>query len=191
MAGDHRRVAVVGGRGAGKSFLTFQLVGMSVSFTDEYSYPTEDSYRKLLSVDGVICDLDLFDPIACQEDFPYYHETLRATDGFLCIYSITSLSSFEEIASVREQILRAKEGDLLMVLVGTKCDLEEERQVTEEEGLSLAESFGCSFFETSAKDCVNVESPYSQLVREIRKHNEMKKGTSVRAQKKQEGCSLC
>jgi len=49
-----------------------------------------------------------------------------------------------------------------MILVGNKCDLETERQVTtgkmsycslifEGEGQDLAKSFGCPFFESSAK----------------------------------------
>jgi GTPase KRas protein len=47
--------------------------------------------------------------------------------------------------------------------------LESERQVTTAEGNDLARSFGCPFFETSAKSRINVEESFYQLVREIRK----------------------
>jgi hypothetical protein len=44
-------------------------------------------------------------------------------------YSITSRTSFEEIASFREQILRVKDADRVpVVLVGNKADLEKERR---------------------------------------------------------------
>jgi GTPase KRas protein len=56
-----------------------------------------------------------------------------------------------------------------MIVVGNKCDLENERQVTTGEGQDLARSFGCPFMETSAKSRVNVEESFYQLVREIRK----------------------
>lgn len=36
---------------------------------------------------------------------------MRTGQGFLCVYSITSRSSFDEIASFREQILRVKDKD--------------------------------------------------------------------------------
>ena len=49
-----------------------------------------------------------------------------------------------------------------MVLVGNKCDLEEERRVSPAEGLALAKSFGCPFFETSAKERVNVAEVFAE-----------------------------
>lgn len=43
-----------------------------------------------------------------------------------------------------------------MVLVGNKCDLEEERVVGKDLGKSLANQFNCAFMETSAKAKINV-----------------------------------
>ena len=53
--------------------------------------------------------------------------------------------------------------------VGNKCDLEEERVVPKEEGQALADEYGCPYYETSAKDHVNVDESFSQLVREVRR----------------------
>lgn len=43
-----------------------------------------------------------------------------------------------------------------MVLVGNKCDLEEERVVGKDLGKGLANQFNCAFMETSAKAKINV-----------------------------------
>jgi len=55
---------------------------------------------------------------------------MRTGEGFLLVYSITSRSSFEEVATFHQQILRVKDKDSFpVIVVANKCDLEYERQV--------------------------------------------------------------
>ena len=54
------------------------------------------------------------------------------------------------------------------LLVGNKCDLVTEREVTEREGRRMARRFGCEFMETSARTMVNVERSFASVVRGIR-----------------------
>ena len=59
---------------------------------------------------------------------------------------------------LREQILRVKDtDDVPMVLVGNKCDLEDERVVGKDQGMMMARQFGsCTFMETSARAKIGV-----------------------------------
>jgi GTPase SAR1 family protein len=57
--------------------------------------------------------------------------------------------------------------DVPMVLVGNKCDLEDERVVGKELGKSLANQFNCSFMETSAKAKINVNDVSTRPPREL------------------------
>ena len=115
---------------------------------------------------------------------------MRKGHGFLFVYAITDRSSFDQLTSLRDQLLRAKDADHIpYVVVGNKCDLESERQITKTEGTEIAKTFGgCPFFETSAKSAINVEEAFGELVREIRK-DEAAKGNGSKAKKKG-GCSL-
>ena len=56
---------------------------------------------------------------------------MRTGEGFLLVYSITSRASFEEVMAYQKTILRVKDRDYFpMILVGNKCDLTHERQVS-------------------------------------------------------------
>ena len=58
---------------------------------------------------------------------------MRTGEGFLLVYSITSRQSFEEIQTFQQQILRVKDKDYFpIIIVGNKCDLEGEREVTKQ-----------------------------------------------------------
>ena len=59
-----------------------------------------------------------------------------------------------------------------IVLVGNKCDMEGERQVSFDQGQTLAQEWGCPFFESSAKAKINNEECFYAVVREVRKMDE-------------------
>lgn len=162
------KLVIVGGGGVGKSALTIQLI--QNHFIDEYDPTIEDSYRKQVTIDDETCLLDILDTAGQEEYSAMRDQYMRNGQGFLCVYSLTNRSSFEEVAAFREQILRVKDADEVpMVMVGNKLDLQNERVVTTKDGQELAASFGCPFLETSAKSRIHVEDAFYELVREIRR----------------------
>jgi len=182
------KLVIVGGGGVGKSALTIQLI--QNHFIDEYDPTIEDSYRKQVTIDQETCLLDILDTAGQEEYSAMRDQYMRTGQGFLCVYSITAKSTFDEVNSFREQILRVKDRDRVpLILVGNKCDLEHERQVTTAEGTEMARSFGCPFLETSAKSRINVEDSFFQLVREIRKQSSGDAGGKPEKKKKPK-CSI-
>ena len=158
-------------------------------FVEEYDPTIEDSYRKQVIIDGETCLLDVVDT-AGQEQYSAFRNLYTIPgQGFLCVYAITSHISFDEITTFREQILRVKDVDQVpMILVGNKCDLEEERDVTTAEGQDLAKTFGCPFFETSAKSSATVEEAFFEAVREVNRRLPL--GTTREGKAKKKDCVI-
>lgn len=95
-----------------------------------------DSYRKQCDIDDETALLDVLDTAGQEEYSAMREQYMRTGEGFLLVYSITSRQSFEEITTFQQQILRVKDKDYFpMVVVGNKCDLEGEREVSRQ-GLS-------------------------------------------------------
>ena len=66
---------------------------------------------------------------------------MRTGEGFLLVYSITSRQSFEEILTFQQQILRVKDKDYFpIIIVGNKCDLDSEREVSRQGTLEASTS---------------------------------------------------
>mmetsp|Transcript_17101 Transcript_17101/g.26653 ORF Transcript_17101/g.26653 Transcript_17101/m.26653 type:complete len:198 (-) Transcript_17101:219-812(-) len=174
MSAPEYKIVVLGGGGVGKSALTIRLV--TDNFLDEYDPTIEDSYRKQVQIDGKPALLDILDTAGQEEFNSMQDQWIREGKGFLLVYSITSRQSLEEVSVLRDKILRTKDDDLQetvpIVIAANKCDLDNQRKVSTEEGMKLAQEWGqnSAFFETSARTKINnVECFYKvvQLIREI------------------------
>merc|ERR1712062_902905 len=93
--------------------------------------------------------------------------------GFLLGYNIKSKESFQALGLLISKIHRAKDSkNVPIVIAGNKCDLRDPSdtsQVTKEEAQLYAAEKGCPFMETSAKEKINSDEVFYEVVREIRR----------------------
>jgi len=162
------KLVVLGSGGVGKSALTVQFV--QGIFVEKYDPTIEDSYRKQIEIDGGQCMLEILDTAGTEQFTAMRDLYMKNGQGFVLVYSIIAQSTFNDLPDLREQILRVKDkDDVPMVLVGNKCDLNDQRVISTEQGNDLAKKFGCAFLEASAKTRVNVEQIFHDLIRQINK----------------------
>ncbi|KAI5645879.1 ras family domain-containing protein [Phthorimaea operculella] len=168
------KLVIVGTGGVGKSAITIQYI-MS-HFVTDYDPTIEDSYTKQCVIDGVPMKLDILDT-AGQEEFSAMREQyMRSGEGFLLVFAVTDFNSFEEIYKFHKQILRVKDRDEFpMLLVGNKADLESQRTVTLEQAQDLSRRLKIPYIECSAKRRMNVDQTFHELVRLVRRFQEMER----------------
>ncbi|KAJ2489597.1 GTP-binding protein [Coemansia sp. RSA 2050] len=86
-------------------------------------------------------------------------------DVYVVAFSVAFRKSFEIAKIIRDKILDMTGIDSVgIVLVGTKTDLKDERQVTKKEAEELALKFGCPYVETSAREGINIEELFVKSV---------------------------
>ncbi|KAK3069242.1 RAS2 protein [Teratosphaeriaceae sp. CCFEE 6253] len=164
------KLVVLGDGGVGKTALTIQLC--LNHFVETYDPTIEDSYRKQVQIDSQSCMLEVLDTAGQEEYTALRDQWIRDGEGFVLVYSISSRSSFTRIQKFHHQIQRTMGsstfGPAPVMLVGNKCDRVTEREVSTQEGTALAKQLNCDFVEASAKNCVNVEKAFYDVVRRLR-----------------------
>ncbi|XP_049577028.1 ras-related protein Rab-3A isoform X1 [Syngnathus scovelli] len=88
----------------------------------------------------------------------------RGAMGFILMYDITNEESFNAVQDWATQIKTYSWDNAQVIMVGNKCDLDEERVVALEKGKHLADQLGFEYYEASAKENVNVRQVFERLV---------------------------
>jgi len=164
------KLLLIGDSGVGKTCLLFRFSDDAFN-TTFISTIGIDFKIKTVEIDGKKIKLQIWDT-AGQERFhtittSYY----RGAMGIMLVYDITQEKTFDNIAKwLRNIDEHASEGVDRMIL-GNKCDMEDKRMVNHERGEGIAREHGIKFYETSAKENVNVEEAFMNLTQDIlRKH---------------------
>ena len=93
----------------------------------------------------------------------------RGAVGALLVYDISKKSTFENVERWLKELKDHADSNIVIMLVGNKCDLKHLRAVTVEDGTSFSARHSLSFIETSALDATNVESAFRTILSEIYK----------------------
>ncbi|KAL7721180.1 Ras family GTPase RAS1 [Entamoeba marina] len=183
------RLIVLGGGGVGKSSIVIREV--QNVFVEIYDPTIEDSYRKLMVINDERVILDILDTAGAEEYPPLRDQYIWQSEGFIIVYSITRHVSFEEVSIFYDQFLKVKGKDTNapIIIAGNKIDLENERQVTTEEGQQLADELGVDFIECSAKEDINIDELFETIALSVIECS-AKKERGLKPERKR-GCLLC
>lgn len=163
-------LAIVGGGAVGKSALTIQFI--QHIFCDEYDPTIEDQHRKQILVDDQPAILELIDTAGQEELTAMRDQYIRSAEGFLIVFSLCSLPSFTEAVQLYSQICRVKDSqNVPIILVGNKSDVPNRTvlQVDIDDFVSKLADKDVKYIEASAKQRINVDECFHELVRTVRK----------------------
>ena len=99
----------------------------------------------------------------------------KGAKGAFVVYDITRKDSFASIDKWISDLTSVADKKLTIVVIGNKCDLEDQRQVTKEEGEEKANQLQVAFLETSALSGANLDKAFEMMINEVYKkcHEEM------------------
>ncbi|CAI2380614.1 unnamed protein product [Moneuplotes crassus] len=164
------KIVIIGEASVGKT--SFLIRFTQGKYTDEYEATIGvDFQAKSLAVGSKIVKLQVWDT-AGQEKFKSITRTYyNRSHGCLVLYDISDDKSFEKAKGLIQYYKEESEATLPfnVILVGNKCDLEEQRKVSTLEGRILAQEYSIPFFETSVKEDIGVDEVFAKIAVEAMK----------------------
>ena len=168
-------IGIMGDINTGKSMLISKYLGKNFGFLNEMN--GSGPYIKEISSDNINYRLSIWDLIAQERYRSVTFSMLKIFKGLILLYSIIERSTFENVKNVWIKSIYQKIKDfngtskIPIIIVGNKKDLEDERDISEEEGRKFAEDNNFKFFETSAITGENVNEVFQKILEMMIKEN--------------------
>lgn len=160
------KVVLIGDSAVGKSQILARFARNEFSLDSKATIGVEFQTRTLViqhkSVKAQIWDT------AGQERYravtsAYY----RGAVGAMLVYDITKRQTFDHIPRWLEELRAHADRNIVIMLIGNKTDLEDQRAVPTEDAKEFAQKEGLFFLETSAMEAINVEDAFLTVLTEI------------------------
>ena len=162
------KIGCFGDSCVGKTYLIRKYVNDITNIDSTITTAGIDYYatKRILS-NGKKYKITIYDTAGQEKYKSLSLYSIRHCDGVILMYDITKKDSFNSVSEWINNIYDIKEKNFPFILVGNKCDLKDEREISEEEGLEAAEKYKTKYFEVSSREGINVEKAIDELLNKI------------------------
>lgn len=160
------KVVLIGDSAVGKSQLLARFARNEFSIDSKATIGVEFQ-TKTLVIDQKIVKAQIWDTAGQERYRAVTSAYYRGAVGAMLVYDMTKRQSFDHIARWLDELRGHADKNIVIMLIGNKCDLASLRAVPIEDAKEFAERENLFFMETSALDSTNVETAFLTVLTEI------------------------
>ena len=160
------KIIIIGDSGVGKSNILGRYLHNEFRQDTKSTVGVEFGSKKVKVGESNI-KLQIWDTAGQERYRSITSAYYKGSKGCFIVYDITSNQSFDDVEKWYEEIIKKADKGTSIILVGNKCDLENERKVTIEMGQNKAKNLNCPFFETSALANTKIETVFQTITEDI------------------------
>lgn len=161
------KVMLIGDSGVGKTCLLVRFKDGAFLSGSFISTVGIDFRNKIVDVEGTKVKLQIWDTAGQERFRSVTHAYYRDAHALLLLFDVTNRHSFENIRAWVSEIHEYAKDDVVVMLLGNKCDMTSERCVKREEAEKLAKDNKIPYMETSAKSGLNVDLAFVAVAKDL------------------------
>ena len=156
------RLSIIGDSKTGKTSIINRYLGQefSIDMISNIGIDKQEVIKKMK--DGNEMKIIIWDTAGQERFHSISSGTIKNSQGIIVCFALNDRSSFDNVLTWLQDV-REISSKIPIVLFGNKCDLIEERKVTNEEAKEFANNNEIIYFETSAKDNINIKEGFEKI----------------------------
>jgi len=160
------KIIIIGDAAVGKSNILSRYVKNEFSENLKSTVGVELGI-KFIKVKGTNTKIQIWDTAGQERYRAITSSYYKGSHGCFIVYDITNEITFNNVEKWYEHVQKEAGQDISIILVGNKCDKEDERKISKEKGQEKAKNLKCAFFETSALSGINIAEIFDELANDI------------------------
>eukprot|EP00750_Incisomonas_marina_P016889 INCI19632.2.p1 GENE.INCI19632.2~~INCI19632.2.p1 ORF type:complete len:211 (-),score=45.04 INCI19632.2:153-785(-) len=160
------KVVLIGDSGVGKSNLLSRFTRDEFNFDSKSTIGVEFA-TKSIQTEGKVLKAQIWDTAGQERYRAITSAYYRGAVGALLVFDISKRTTFENVDRWLKELRAHADANIVVMLIGNKCDLADLREVKTEEATAFATSQGLAFEETSALDATGVDKSFRIILTEI------------------------
>ena len=149
------RISMLGDSSVGKTSIINSFLNVEFNNTLLSNIGIEKTETKMKMKDGNEMKLIIWDTAGQERFHSISTGTIKNSQGIVVSFDLTNKKTFLNVKKWLEDI-RDNNDKIPIVLFGNKCDILEKREVEEEQAEEFAKTNNLTYFETSAKENINI-----------------------------------
>ena len=168
------KLVLIGDSGVGKTNI------LSRYLTNQFSASTQPTVgvefgSKIIKKGEKLIKLQIWDTAGQERYKSITSAYYKGAKGAFVVYDISRKSTFDNVDKWINELKNNGSEDVFILLVGNKSDLNDQREISEEEVKKKAEVYNIAFCETSALKGNNIEFAFESLIDKITEKLEKEK----------------
>ena len=156
------RLSIIGDSRTGKTSIINRYLGQefSIDMISNIGIDKQEVIRKMK--DGNEMKIIIWDTAGQERFHSISSGTIKNSQGIIVCFALNDRNSFDNVLTWLQDV-REISSKIPIVLFGNKCDLIDERKVTEKEAKEFANDNEIIYFETSAKENINIKEGFEKI----------------------------
>lgn len=160
------KVVLIGDSGVGKSCLLSRFTRNEFDHESKSTIGVEFATRSL-DIDGKTIKAQVWDTAGQERYRAITSAYYRGAVGAVLVYDITKQKTYESVTRWMEELKEHASDQIVVMLVGNKCDLRHLQAIPTDEVTIFAKEKKLLFVEASAFDATNVEELFKETIEKV------------------------
>ena len=165
------KILIIGDSTVGKTNFVYKF--SEDKFRENYFASTGIELKTTsIQIDGKSIKIQLWDTAGQEKYRAMIKNLYLKSQGIIILFDITNETSFINLKNWMSQIKESCGEDILILLVGNKIDLEDNRVINKERAMEYANNENIEYIEVSSKTGENINKALTSLLQKILKRDD-------------------